>query len=210
VGYAQYKINQENIEKARELFNYAKFLIVEYEEWDKKKLPNPEYYPVNLDTYIWQVNSLYSYAVVSFMCHEFTHLKYHAHQYDKKLKDEDKIAFEKEADSNAIEILKKGLMEGYSELADAQRLVVEDGIVLGIICMFYLTDKTSSKTHPALQYRLTNALESLPLENNENVWDMACLGLQLWDEQFNKKFVWNNKATSKEQYYDIIKQINAG
>ena len=54
-----HEIDVDKIEKAQELFNYAKSLIVAFSEWDKKELPNPEEYSQQDVFFIERANGLF-------------------------------------------------------------------------------------------------------------------------------------------------------
>ncbi|WP_307529326.1 hypothetical protein [Pedobacter sp. W3I1] len=58
-----YKINEDEIAKARELFAYGKSLIAFYSVWDKDNLPNPEKYLAEKRNYIEQSNICYTEAM---------------------------------------------------------------------------------------------------------------------------------------------------
>ena len=207
-GEITHPINQSNIDKARELFNYAKYLIVDFQHWDKESLPNPEIYLAKNKTYVEQTNGYYTEAVKFILCHEFTHLKYHVDQIDNQTTNSHFLTFEIEADNNAIDMMKRGMGKNKSPLTIAHNLAIENGIVFGLLSMFFFSAKTEGIKHPNTEDRLTNALERLDLIDNPFAWGIACVGLQMWDEQFGLKFNWSKiPVLYKDQYYDIINQI---
>lgn len=201
-------ISQENIEKAKELFDYARYLIVDFQTWDKEELPNPEIYRAEKRDYVEQTNLFYTEAVKFILCHEFTHLKIHVDQINEETTNSHYLVFEVEADNNAIDMMKKGISYSEDPFPTAHRLAVETGIVFGFLSMFFFSADTTGIKHPNTEDRLTNALERLGLEENHFAWGIACVGLQMWDEQFGHNFTWNDQPISyKQQYYDITKQI---
>ncbi len=207
-GKEIYTIRPEKIEEANELFDYAKSLIVYFSEWDKDVLPNPEIYLAQDRDYVEQTNCYYSEALKFILCHEYTHLALHIDQIEKETPDSHFLEFEKEADDKAIEYIKNGLPKGSDPFSDAHRLATENGVIFGILSMFFFSAITTGKKHPNTEDRLTNALESLDLKNNEYPWGIACVGLQMWDKQFDLNLEWNSEIKSyKEQYYEIIAQI---
>jgi hypothetical protein len=207
-GRITHPISDENIQKAQEIFNYAKSLIVDFTAWDKDNLPNPEVYLAEKRDYVEQTNVYYTEAVKFILCHEFTHIKYHLEQLDKATTDSHFLQFEIEADNNAIDMMKKGISKIETLLTVAHRLAIENGIIFGILSMFFFSASTVAKKHPHTEDRLTNALERLDLIDNPFAWGIACTGLQLWEQQFNLNFEWSKEPiTFKEQYYLIIKQI---
>lgn len=207
-GKITHPINANNINQAADLFAYAKYLIADFKPWDKDALPNPESYLAEKRDYVEQTNLFYTEAVKFILCHEYTHLKLHIDQIDENTTNSHYLAFEIEADNNAIDMMKRGITYTDLPLAIAQRLAAETGIVFGILSMFFFRVETDGKKHPNAEDRLTSALERLHLDNEAFAWGIACVGLQMWDEQFGLDLVWDNNSISyKEQYFKIIKQI---
>ncbi len=202
-GRVTHPISKDNIESANLLFEYAKYLIVDFKDWDKEKLPNPEIYLAEKRDFIEQTNCFYTEAVKFILCHEFTHLTLHVGQINEATIDSHFLEFEMEADNNAIELMKKGI------LFNAHQLAIENGIIIGLLSMFFFSAKTEGIRHPNAEDRLTNALEKLELKNNPFAWGLACIGLKLWDEQFNHHFEWNDELSHRDLYYDIIMQIKS-
>jgi len=200
-GKNTYPINEENINKARELFDYGKSLIISYSVWNKENLPNPEIYFAEKRDYIEQTNCYYTEAVKFILCHEYTHAKLHIDQLSSNLNNSHFLEFEKEADNNAIDMLLQGKFRINSH-------AIEIGIIIGLLSMFYFAPSTKGTKHPNSEDRLSNALERLNVEEDNHVWGIACLGLKLWAVQFNLSFDWGSNFSSyKELYYEIINQI---
>lgn len=207
-GYEKYPITQENIDKAQEVFDYARMLIVDFAEWDKNELPNPELLLAEKRNYVEQTNCFYTEALKFILCHEFTHLKHHIDEIDCETSISSYLEYEVEADNNAIDMMKAGMSYLPTPIAQSHRLASEIGIVVGILSMFFFSATTEGIRHPNAEDRLTNALERLDLINNPEAWAIACVGLKLWDNQFGHNFVWSNDPISyKDQYYLIIEQI---
>lgn len=196
------KINPEEIERAKELFSYGRSLIVDYTKWDIENLPNPEIYLAEKRDYPEQTNMYFTEAIRFVLCHEYIHITEHIDQFvAEKLSDEAILEMEKEADEKAIEIIQKGMTPG-------SEFIYECGIVIGILSMFFLTNNTKQKKHPDLEDRLTSAINKLGLTDNHPAWGMSCVGLKLWDEQFDLQFDWEEEAESdKLQFHKIIEQI---
>jgi hypothetical protein len=207
-GREIYPISRENIDKAREMFDYARLLIVDFEEWDKNEMPNPELLLAEKRTYIEQTNCFYTEAVKFILCHEFTHLKLHIDQINCETTTSSYLEYEIEADNNAIDKIKAGISYQPTPLAQANRLAVETGVIIGVLSIFFFKATTDGLKHPNSEDRLTNALERLDLINNPDAWAIACVGLKFWDNQFGHNFEWNDKPISfRDQYYQIIEQI---
>ncbi len=202
------QISQDNISKAKEIFEYAKYLIIDFQSWAKNELPNPEIYLAEKRDYVEQTNLFYTEAVKFILCHEFSHLKKHVDQITKETTNSHFLAFEVEADNDAIDMMIKGISYTDTSFSVAHRLAVETGIVFGFLSMFFFSSNTEGVKHPNTEDRLTNALERLNLADNHFAWGIACVGLQMWDKQFGHNFTWSDKIISyKEQYYDIVQQI---
>jgi hypothetical protein len=203
VGYAKYRVSEEEIAKAKSLFDYGKSLIVYFSPWDKDELPNPEIYLAEKRNYIEQSNMCYTEAAKFILAHELTHLERHIDQLDSETPDSHYLAFEQEADKLAIEHVLKGIPTmGY--------IAASTGIVIGLLSMLFFSATTTDKRHPNTEDRLSAALEQMKLSDNDSAWGMACIGLELWEEQFNLQFEWlENPDSPKAQYYNLIQQIKA-
>ena len=208
-GTIIHPISQLNIEKSKEVFDYAKTLIVTFIDWDKNEIPNPEIYLAENRTFVEQTNLYYTEAIKFILCHEYTHLKSeHIEQLDGDSDKSNYLKFEFEADNNAIDMMKRGFFPPNHFAAEGQKLAIEVGIILGIISMFYFSANTEGIKHPNAEDRLTNALERLSLSDNHDAWGIACIGLKFWDEQFGLNFNWiENPVSYKDLYYNIISQI---
>src|SRR5690606_16909184 len=203
-GKEVYPKNEEDLEKAEELFNYAKSLIVAYSEWDKTSQPNPELYLAQKRDFIEQPNCFYTEAVKFILCHEYTHGIKHLEILNSgsDIELSGYINFEREADSDAIDLMLKGVFPN-----KINELPIQIGIVVGLLSMFYFKATTDAKKHPKTEDRLVDAIEQMELPDNHDVWGIALVGLRLWDEQFGLDFKWTIEKTDKEQFYDLIKQI---
>ena len=207
-GKITHPISKEEIDKAERLFEYARYLIVDFQKWDKGDLPNPEIYLAEKRSYVEQTNVYYTEAVKFILCHEFTHLKLHVDQINETTTNSNFLAFEIEADNNAIDMMKKGISRSSDPVSVSHKLYIEMGIIFGILSMFFFRATTEGVKHPNAENRLTNALERLELAENHFAWGIACVGLQMWDTQFGLNFNWSKiPIPYKSQYYDIVKQI---
>jgi hypothetical protein len=200
-GQIIYPVSEDEIIKAKELFNYGKSLIAYFSPWDKDYLPNPELYHAERRNYIEQAAMCYNGAVIFILTHELTHLELHLDQLKSDTPDSNYLAFEKEADRLAIE----HTIKARNQMGD---IIINSGIIVGLLSMLYFNANTTGKRHPAVEDRITYALEFLDLNERDPAWGMACVGLELWEEQFNLQFDWLPNADSpKHQYYHILDQI---
>jgi hypothetical protein len=136
------------------------------------------------------------------MCHEYIHAKKHLDNEPDSSCEDCFRDMEYEADNEAIALLLKGTTPDY-------KFALDISIVLGIVSMFFFSSTTTGKKHPNAEDRLTNALERLDIDEENRAWAFACVGLKLWDEQFNLQFNWNGKGelSYKTLYYNIVNQI---
>lgn len=202
-GYEHYKIEPEILEKAYELFDYAKSLIVCYTKWDVENLPNPEIYLAENRNYIEQPNGFYTEAIKFILCHEYTHAIIHIDKVNAGgYENSHYIEFEKEADYNAIELLKKGIFAN-----KINELYVQIGITLGILSMLFFNAKTTGVRHPNTEDRLVSALEQLDLDQDAPSWGFALVGLRLWSDQFNLNLKIDVKLSDKDAFYHLVQQI---
>jgi len=201
-GYQKYNVSQTEIDQAIELFAYARKLIVYFEVWDKEEMPNPEKYLAERRNYIEQTNIFFTESMKFILCHEFVHAKKHISNLPEAGCDSCYKDMEYEADNEAIDLILWGTPPD-------RRFIVDIGILFGLLSMFYFDDVTSGKKHPNLEDRLTNAIERLHLSERSEVWAFACVGLELWDNQFDQKFNWSEKGkiSYREMYYNIVGQI---
>jgi hypothetical protein len=202
-GYEHYKVEEEKINNAMKLFSYANSLIISFEEWDKDKLPNPERYLAQDRDFIEQPNCFYTEATKYILCHEYIHAIKHADDIKKERYEKSHyIEFEKEADFEAIEMIKKGIFPN-----KLNELAIQVGITLGILSMFYFKATTTGREHPNTEDRLVTALEQMNLTDNSDCWGIALVGLSLWTEQFDLGLVWDKNLSDKEAFYYMIGQI---
>lgn len=203
-GYEAKKINPEKIKKAKDVFNYGKFLIKHFDHWDKDDLPNPEKYPAADRDYIEQTNIFFSEGMKFILCHELVHAKKHLGKLPEESCQECFQDMEFDADNEAIDNILLGAGEH-------GKFIAEVGITLGILSMIFFRSTTTGKKHPNVEDRLTNALQRMQASEDSFAWAFACVGLELWDEQFELNFDWNSKGkiTYKELYFEIVTQLKA-
>ncbi|MGH1336825.1 MAG: hypothetical protein ACRBFS_11935 [Aureispira sp.] len=209
-GKIIHEISEERIERAIDLFQYGTSLKLGYTTWFED-LPNPEKYDAKERDFIEQPNCFYTEAVKFILAHEYTHAIKHIDDLLDKEKNgiqSEKsyfLEYEKEADYDAIELLKKGIFP-----SQINKLAIELGIILGILAIFYLKPNTSGEKHPNTEDRLVDSIEQLDLEDEHHGWGIACSGLQLWIEQFSLKIdlkIDEDTKNFKDIFYDVIKQI---
>lgn len=203
LGKETYKVEEGKINKANELFSYAKSLIIDFTEWNKDELPNPEKYLAEDRDFIEQPNCFFTEAMKFILCHEYTHAIKHIDEINKGFYENSHfMEFEKDADSNSINLMKKGIFPN-----KINELAVHIGIVFGILSMFYFKATTRSEKHPSNEDRLVNALEQLELKDNSSCWGIALIGLNLWIEQFGLPYTRDINLQDKDAFYNLVAQI---
>lgn len=201
LGEEKYPISQQNINGAKEVFAYGKSLIVDYTEWDKENLANPEIYMANSRDYIEQTNCFFTEAIKFILCHEFAHIVLHLDILDENTPDSHYQIYEEEADKYALDTISK-MKNGVN------RWAIEVGVVFAVLSMFYFKASTESKKHPNTEDRLTNILELQNLDDEHYAWGIACIGLKNWSEQFQLGLsISKDILTPKQLYYDLVSQI---
>lgn len=217
-GRVRYPISEDIIQKAKDLFSYAKSLILVHDEWNKELLPNPEKYLAEERTFIEQPNMFYNEAVKFILCHEFIHAAKHLDELDKGIDISHYLDFEKEADSEAIKILKtEPLINnevlkklGFPEipLPPHGEFITQIGVIMAILSMFYFKATTDGGVkHPDVEDRLLEAIDLLEIEDTSHCWGILIVGLTLWIEQFNLGLNINYDLSYKEAFYNLIEQI---
>lgn len=197
-GRVIFQIDEEKVEKANELFQYAKSLKTSFYKWDIDYLPNPEKYDAENRDDIEPTNIYYTEAIKFILAHEYIH----AIKHIKTQTELTQLEMEIEADYEAIELLKKGIFEN-----NENAFIIQGGIIFGVISLLFLNSSSICQTHPNTEDRLVSAVEQLNVSNDSEIWDYALIGLKHWDEQFNHNFEWNENVSSKEKFYSIIKQV---
>jgi len=204
-GRERYKISDKLIKNAKELFNYGKSLIVDFTKWDIENMPNPEKYLAEERDFIEQPNIFYTQAVNFILAHEYTHAIKHIDEIKKGVKDVSSfIAYEKEADHDAIELMKKGIFP-----SKINQLAVEIGVTIGILSMLYFSASTKGVKHPNIEDRLVDALNQLGLDDNSPCWGIALIGIELWSEQFGLEYKWDKNLSDKQAFEKIISEIKS-
>ena len=82
------------------------------------------------------------------------------------------------------------------------------GIVAGLCSLIFFGSVLASSTHPDKDERIRLALERLNLEDEDNMWGVACLALKLWDDLYNINLNWPKDVdTYKKLFYCVLKQL---
>lgn len=196
--------NPELIKPAEELFNYAKLLIVLFEDWDIEKLPNPEYFDENTPEgwYILRTNDLFVETLNFVLYHEIAHaeLEHIKKIKEENLSNEERKKLELEADSRAIELI---LLNCRNKNASSISITIGLASLL-----FFKNNLNGGNKHPNIDDRLENAINIINPEEDSSVWTMLCIFLKVWDKQFNLGLQQKEEYdTYKELFYDLITQV---
>ncbi|MBS1651349.1 MAG: hypothetical protein JSU07_04985 [Bacteroidetes bacterium] len=187
--------------EALKLFDYGLSLIDNFTKWDKN-LPNPEEYDDSKSFYIERTNAVYLYAIDFILLHELGHVNLghvdeslEAHKTGSYISSHQIKEDEYAADKYAINLLLKGREN------PVYQKTIEFGLIAGFSSLIFLSSKLTSKTHPDGDERIKIGLESLNLDETDNLWGIACLSLKLWTD---KKGVTIDLPASTETYKDLF------
>lgn len=200
-----HEIDVKKIDKAQELFDYAKSLIAYYSVWDKTNLPNPEEYTADDVFFIERANGLFIYSMNFILCHEFAHIEldHLAKRKQGQNTTSDILKFEKEADLRSMDLVLNGV-------TDKTKLSAEIGVLMGLCSMLFFKQKSETTTHPAIDDRIHKLIEKVNASNADPHWGIAVLAFKLWDNQFMKNFNWPKEVHDlKELYVSIRKEIQS-
>ncbi len=193
------KKSNERQNLAKELYNYAKLLVVDFVEWNKNDLPNPEKYIVEEADYIGQAKMYYIEAIKFILYHEFVHSVMHI---EKDVNERERIELELEADKISLDLV----LNVKDDTAD---FISECGAIIGVLTNFIVSHKTKKIDHPNLEDRLKYVLQQCKSEYRDFAFCFACIGIELWAEQFS--IVLAKKESEKDfekKFDDYYKQLS--
>jgi hypothetical protein len=190
----------ENSKTALTVFQYAVSLINSFEVWNKKTMPNPEFYSCRDKRVIEKVNGLYVYAMNFVLCHEFAHVE---RGHFENLNPEgigagNILNYEKEADNRAIDLYLSGLQ-------DENKYTGEIGLLIGVSSILFLSSKLVSNTHPYTDDRIDNAIQKVSIKSVDTCMGVAIIAYYLWGSIFGKDFVWPEHMRNVKEMYDFIR-----
>ncbi|MTB53994.1 hypothetical protein [Lewinella sp. W8] len=197
----KYDNASERIELAKRLYRYGKQIVVDFIDWDKNELPNPEKYIVQELDYIGQTKLYYTEAYKFIMYHELIHAVEHIDKISKETDDKTKLDFEIEADEKALKILYADVHQGY-------KFIVKCGSVISISSAMLLSSKIKGSTHPSFIERLKMVLEFEKTNDDHFAYGFACISIELWAEQWSVDLDANddlNDCERFEYYYSQLK-----
>ncbi len=187
--------------EALQLFDYGLSLIDIFTPWDKN-LPNPEEYDDSKAFYIERANSVFLYALNFILCHELGHVilghiddSIQAHKKGLNIPFNKKKQYEYAADKYAIDLLLIGRENPIF------KKIIEFGLIAGFTSLIFLSSELTNKNHPDSDERIKIALESLNLNEEDNLWGIACLSLRIW---CNKNNAIIDLPASTETYKDLF------
>jgi len=206
-GISKPRLNLESskskIKEAFELLEYGYSLLNGFNKWNLS-MPNPLEYNVSNNFYIEKANGIYLIAMNEVFLHEIAHIdngdidKLIAHiarQYVITL--DERRSFEYKADEFA-----------YSKLVDGiNNPVFKSTIRLGLIAGFsalIIIQKSLrdySGQYPDADERFKIAMQELSIDEEDNMWGVACLAWKLWSDKNSKDLGW---ALSYDTYKELF------
>ncbi|WP_299707494.1 phage exclusion protein Lit family protein [uncultured Pontibacter sp.] len=201
---------QHLINEALKLFDYGFSLMYNFNYWDKN-LPNPEEFDPAANEYIEKANGVYLNAVNYVLLHELAHVDL-GHIDNDILNSEKGIKTPeseiKQDEYHADKYAFERIMQGSDYLTNKHTVSV--GIIAGICSFIFFSAEMGGGDHPDPDERLKIALESLDLEEEDNLWGMACLAFKLWSIKHKIDLGWPVKVdTYRDLFYLTLTRIEA-
>ena len=190
---------------AVDLLIYARSLIDEYSDWEKGSLINPEVYPRDKNSEVEVANEIFLNAFNYILCHEFSHFELgHIERANTevKLSIEERKENEIEADRRAIDLIISGITEGTGKTEAATK-----GITIAICSMLYAKETVGNKIHPDTDVRIIAALDQLGVDDNNELWSIACSALYLWKIMYQVEFCWADGGSMREIFTSTSRQL---
>ncbi|MBC6606945.1 hypothetical protein H8B13_08960 [Hymenobacter sp. BT188] len=211
-GNVVYQINKHRVDNAYALFEYARSIVIFFDDWDLS-LPNPEIYNETEAQWIETINGVYSYAITFILQHEFSHsfLGHRAKKDELKSSgatqsEQDALSrkHEWEADNMAIDALRRGYrLEDANGRVISTELTSQVGNLVGLCSLIFLSVSISSSTsHPSLADRIDSLIQTLQLTPESQLWGVACVAFQLWSRQFGYTLA---LPTALDEYQGLYK-----
>lgn len=200
-GTADFSIEPQK--SAKDLFIYGISLIKEYKDWPAN-LPSPKNITTETKDLIEKTNGIFLNAISFIIAHELAHvshkhldnfLQYIPENYPK-IKER-----EKDADTTAINILKKSINEN-----NAQSMVIL-GSIIATASLLYFGKAVQSPTHPDKDDRIKSVIESFELEDTHHMWGIAALTLQFFNQKEGFGFTFTEPEHYKELFYQFLEEF---
>lgn len=192
------KVFPEKNNEINKVFKYSCSLINKYSEWDKTIIPNPEQYDEEFREDIEKVNKIFLMAFNFILCHEFSHVECGHCNTNGNISDEQRKEFEIDADKRAIELITTG----------QNTTSVGYGISVAIISQVFFGSKLHQNIHPDADVRIMNAFTQLELDDNDQSWLIACIGMALWSDKYSIDLFWREENSFKELFEMITKPLD--
>jgi hypothetical protein len=139
------------------------------------------------------------------ICHELSHVSLgHNDNPFSGIQESKEVTLQLEidADKGAIEIILKGIA---TEKTVRDRIT---GLIVGLCSLLFFTSDLNGNDHPDPDDRLTVALKSLNLPEDDYNWGIAAMGFQLWaDEKGLSLTIPTEVETYKEWFSHINEEI---
>jgi hypothetical protein len=188
-----------HVKEAWELFKEALKFTQEYNDRIFFHYPNPETKSDKI--HVGLANGIYSASMTFILLHEFGH-QYYGHLDYYPSSSEESRKDELTADDYAID----KISQTFSEQNGRTNKM---GVVIGMLSLMFLSrELDGGDSHPDLDVRLKNAIEKLELDELDNLWGIASMGLNLWTGYFNHNIIIPVAGeTYKELFYSTYYQL---
>lgn len=182
------------------MLDFAMELPKRFIYWDRELLPNPEIYTKDLAISIGKASTLFFYAFVYIVHHEFAHVVL---DHDASIEDLDyKQNIEYEADQFAIERVLAGTDGGSMQDAAVR------GIIYAICSLSFCSVKFRAGSHPDIDLRLKAALEVMNFDSNHICWSTSSWAILQWYSRSpDVKFDFPEFNNFKDHFYRYLEKV---
>jgi len=176
-------------------------LFLEFNRSKFYELPNPESEKSRTDFYVVKANSAYCAGITFVLLHELGHQYYHHNDYEPS-STEESLKEEIMADDYAFDTLSKHFN---SEVG----MTLKIGIVISLLSIMYLDNTMSGGIqHPDPDDRLKRILKKMNLEDENNLWGVAAVAINLWAIYYKIPFEIPKQIENFKEWYELaLKQI---
>lgn len=198
-----------SLQKVIDVFGYGISLFNEYTKWDLAKIPNPESFEEVDKDFIGNVNAVYLSAISFILCHEVAHAylnhserKIEQYRRTRKIDSLFQKTLEQEADNQAVQWMISDCDNG--DLLYTRKI----GIIVGACSLLFMSKSVNSNTHPDTDSRIKYITESCIPGDNSELWALACIAFNLWDNMYKIGLEWENdiNQTYQQLFEEILNQ----
>lgn len=201
--YVRSTEQQDLINGAVGLFDYALSLTQHFNHWPLEQLPNPEFYSKEEAHYVEKTDAVFVMAMVFIMLHEYAHF-FLGHLESDAAGVVQTLSERKADETSADRFAIQTMMEGAAATDTKTANTIRCGIVIGLgAILLPHSSLDGGDEHPDPHLRLNNGLQLLELRADDNLWGISAMMLALWAMA-------NNKPPVGGYNYDSLQQLLSG